>query len=272
MINSTVSEKIIYSTIRIECTKTNGQKSTGSGYFFAFKRTEKDYVPVIITNKHVIKNSNSGKLTFTKKNAEGNPIDNEKVDITINDFERRWTLHPDPEVDLCFMPFADAVTFLQQKGENIFFIPLETSLIPNQEQIDDLLGIEEIIMVGYPNGLWDETHNKPIIRKGITASHPKFDYNGKKEFLIDAACFPGSSGSPVFILYEGAFSTKAGGLMGGTKFIFLGTLYAGPQHTATGQRVMTPINNLPTIFTSIPNNLGLVIKSERIFELEQLVH
>ena len=166
---------------------------------------------------------------------------------------------------------TDALTFLKQEGEEVFFIPLETSLIPNAEQIDDLLGIEEIIMIGYPNGLWDETHNKPIIRKGITASHPKFNYNGKKEFLIDAACFPGSSGSPVFILCEGAFTTKSGGLYGGTKFFLLGTLYAGPQHTVTGQIVVTPINNLPTIYTSIPNNLGFVIKSERILELEALI-
>ncbi len=126
-------------------------------------------------------------------------------------------------------------------------------------------------MVGYPNGLWDEVHNKPIFRKGITASHLKFDYNGKKEFLIDAACFPGSSGSPVFLLYEGAFNDRNGELYGGTKFNLLGTLYAGPQHTAKGEIMIKPINQLPTIMTSIPNNLGFVIKSSRILELEKLI-
>lgn len=271
MNNLTVSEKVIYSTIRIECNTIDGKASTGSGYFFAFKRTEKNFIPVIITNKHVIKNSVSGKLTFTKKDLEGNPLDKEKVDINIDQFESKWIVHPNPDIDLCFMPIADLIRSLKNKGENIFFIPLETSLIPDEKQLEELLGIEEIIMVGYPNGLWDKTHNKPIIRKGITASHPKFDYNGKKEFLIDAACFPGSSGSPVFILYEGSFTTKSGHLQGGTKFILLGTLYAGPQHTATGQIVMTPINNVPVIYTSIPNNLGLVIKAECILELEKLL-
>jgi len=57
-------------------------------------------------------------------------------------------------------------------------------------------------MVGYPIGLWDEKNNYPIFRKGITATHPANDYNGKSEFMIDAACFPGSSGSPVYIIDE----------------------------------------------------------------------
>ncbi len=44
-------------------------------------------------------------------------------------------------------------------------------------------------MIGYPNGIWDEANNMPIIRRGITATHPNFNYNGKPEFMIDAACF-----------------------------------------------------------------------------------
>ena len=46
----------------------------------------------------------------------------------------------------------------------------------------------------------------------------------------------------------------------------MGTLYAGPQSTATGE---IKIINVPTVQTpitlsSIPNNLGFVIKLERI--------
>ena len=95
----------------------------------------------------------------------------------------------------------------------------------------------------------------------------------KKEFMIDAACFPGSSGSPVFILNENGYSDKSGNTYLGAKRIFLmGTLYAGPQSTATGE---IKIINVPTVQTpitlsSIPNNLGFVIKSERILELESL--
>ena len=53
-----------------------------------------------------------------------------------------------------------------------------------------MVGLEAIVMVGYPNGLWDKTNNLPIFRKGVLASDYKYDWNGKKEFLIDALCFP----------------------------------------------------------------------------------
>jgi len=128
-------------------------------------------------------------------------------------------------------------------------------------------------MVGYPNGIWDNINNKPILRKGITATHPNFDYCGKKEIMIDAACFPGSSGSPVFIFNEGGYRDKSGNMfMGASRIILLGVLYAGPQHTAQGdiQIVNVPTIDRPIAISRIPNNLGLIIKSERILELENL--
>ena len=121
-------------------------------------------------------------------------------------------------------------------------------------------------MVGYPDGIWDEFNNQPIIRRGITATHPKNDFNGKNEFLIDAACFPGSSGSPVLILYQGGYVDKKGNLnWGGSRVMLLGIMYAGPQHTAEGNISFAAI---PKAYTSIPNNLGLVIKSSRLMEFK----
>jgi len=58
-------------------------------------------------------------------------------------------------------------------------------------QLGELSAIEDIIMIGYPDGIWDSINNQPIIRRGITATQPKNNFNGKQEFLIDAACFPG---------------------------------------------------------------------------------
>jgi len=171
------------------------------------------------------------------------------------------------------MPIAPFINLANQQNQQLYFTPLDMSLVPNQSQLEDLMGMEDIIMIGYPNGIWDQVNNKPIFRKGVTATHPCFDYNGKKEFMIDAACFPGSSGSPVFILNEGSYMDKKGNTyMGRSRILLLGTLYAGPQHTAEGE---VRIINVPTVQKSItlshiPNNLGLVIRSERIRELEDL--
>ena len=41
----------------------------------------------------------------------------------------------------------------------------------------ELSAVEEILMIGYPNGLWDAVNNYPLIRRGVTASHPAVDFD-----------------------------------------------------------------------------------------------
>ena len=43
--------------------------------------------------------------------------------------------------------------------------------------LEELSALEELVMVGYPIGLWDKNNNFPIFRKGYTASHPAIDFN-----------------------------------------------------------------------------------------------
>lgn len=91
--------------------------------------------------------------------------------------------------------------------------------------------------------------------------------------LINAACFPGSSGSPVFLFNEGSYIDKKGNtVLGGTRIKLLGILYAGPQHTVTGeiQVVTIPTVNKPISVSGIPNNIGIIIKAERLHELDNL--
>lgn len=125
-------------------------------------------------------------------------------------------------------------------------------------------------MIGYPNGIWDSTHNLPIIRRGITATHPKLKYNGKPEFVIDAACFPGSSGSPVFLANIGSFVNASGALCAGTRIALLGTLYAGPVRKATGEIeiIEVPTDTKAISITDTMINLGYVIQASKISDFE----
>lgn len=270
-----ISEQLQYSTVRIECEHSGNAKSTGTGYFFRFKENKEnsEHIPVVITNKHVINGAIKGRIIFTKMDNSGNPIDTEHFSISIENFESYWRKHPNSDVDLCAMPIAPFLNAANSQGQKLFYIPLDKSLIPSDSQLEELSALEDVVMVGYPNGIWDRTNNKPIFRKGVTATHPFFDYNGKKEFMIDAACFPGSSGSPIFLLNEGGYRDKKGNTyLGKTRIYLLGTLYAGPQHTATGEIkvINIPTSEKPIAISSIPNNLGLIIKSLRIKELEDL--
>lgn len=275
MQNLSSSEQITYSTVRIECDYRDQTSGTGTGFFFRFLEDEAtgSHVPVVITNKHVINGATKGRLIFTKANVNNEPLDTQHFEVYLDNFETFWREHPDENIDLCAMPIAPFLTEANKKGERLFYISLDKSILPTAQQLSDFSALEEILMVGYPNGIWDNVNNKPILRKGVTATHPNFDYCGKKEIMIDAACFPGSSGSPVFIFNEGGYRDKRGNMfMGSSRVILLGVLYAGSQHTAQGdiQIVNVPTVDRPIAISRIPNNLGLIIKSERILELEKL--
>ena len=262
-----ITEQINYSTIRIEAQTIDGIVS-GTGFFFNFPGVSHDkYIPCIVTNKHVVENTINAYLVFTCKTPDSIEFLH-RVDIT--DFKKSWIFHPQKEIDLCIMPIAYIIFQLQQKGVNPFYVPLDLRLLPSNSQLKELSVTEEVFMIGYPNGIWDDVNNRPIFRRGITATHPWVDFKGKKEFLIDAACFPGSSGSPVMIINTGSHFTKDGSLIFGSSRVYLlGILYAGPQHFAKGE-----INfvSIPSITTSVPNNLGLVIKAEKLLDFTTLLN
>lgn len=256
-----LSEKVCYSTLRIEAAIPPNLTSTGTGFLFSFKVNDQMFIPCLVTNKHVIEGSINTSIVITCTLPDGK-ISNEKVQVQTS----FWKLHPDPDTDLCILPIQPVSQILASQGKQPFFIPLDESLVPSSEQLDNLSAIEDIIMIGYPDGIWDSFNNQPIIRRGITATHPRNDFNGKGEFLIDAACFPGSSGSPVLILNQGGYVDKKGNLnWGASRVILLGIMYAGPQHTAEGGITFA---SLPKAYMNIPNNLGLVIKSSRLMDFK----
>ena len=265
-----LSEKITYSTVLINCEYNNGTKGSGTGFIMNLCPHEESHtcIPVLITNKHVVENSINTVFEFCRADENGNPIDTKPICFSFQ--SKSWINHPDDEVDLCCLPLGDILRLLRFKNDNIFFYPLETNMIPTDDQLSECSAIEDVVMVGYPIGLSDTFNHKPIIRKGITSSHPKKDYKGKKETLVDIACFPGSSGSPVFILNEGSGVNFNGNAIG-SKFYFLGVLYCGPQLNARGVLTFANLPTVPFPVISIPVNLGIVIKAQRILEFEDIL-
>ncbi|MGG5503232.1 S1 family peptidase [Myroides odoratimimus] len=276
MAKRALSEELLYCTTKIECFDKNKNKSSGTGYFY----TVEDYstgklrcLYTIITNIHVVDGAEELFVYMTPKDNEGNPIDDDVHKIDLLSYGVILIPHPDKSVDLCMLVITNVLLDKYDKDKlEFYFTSLSKEDIPLKEEIDDLKGIENVVMVGYPIGIWDDKNNKPIVRSGITATHPKFNFQDKKEFVIDMACFPGSSGSPVFLFYEGTYSDKEGTTFAGTRIRLLGTLYGGPQYNANGEVIVVTVPTSTFSFsqTAIPTNLGFVINTERILELEEI--
>ena len=267
-----LTEQVAFSTVRIEV-EFDGQKGFGTGFFFALLKDGDNSVPVIVTNKHVVQGAKRGQFILTQANPDGSPNLTSHIPVVLDKFESRWIFHPDSSVDLAVMPMAGILNQALAQQFKPFFRTLDKSLIPKPEQLKQLTAVEDILMVGYPVGILDSVNNYPVFRKGITATHPANNYEGRDEFMIDAACFPGSSGSPVFLLNLGSYPGRQGGLVVGNRFLFLGILYGGPQFTATGEIRITTIPHRQDMIavTAIPINLGNVIRSNRIMDFEPLI-
>ncbi len=240
--------------------------------FFHFKVDEQRSVPVLITNKHVIEGAVQGTFYVHEviSDVSGKPTPAPtSFSITVPDFEKVWVGHPG-DIDLCAMPFEPLSQQAATAGKNIFYIPFDENLLPSQAQLENLAAMEEIIMVGYPIGLWDSVSNLPLLRRGITASHPAADFNGKPWGVVDIAAFPGSSGSPVLILNQGTYAIPTGVAVG-SRLIFLGVLFAYPQHKADGsiEIIDIPTKQVPIARTPLPAHLGYYIKAREILELKQ---
>lgn len=258
-----ITEKLLFSTIRLQT-----PQGIGTGFYFLFEIDENKKVPVFITNKHVINNSNE--VTFSLHFAKDKQPSREVITITyISD----WIYHD--KYDLAFT-FASPL-FEQIKREHnkdIFMIPLTENLIWDNEKLErSLSAVENVLMYGYPIGLYDEKNVLPLIRSGVTASHPAIDYNGEKIGVVDMACFPGSSGSPILIVNEGSYIDKKSVNIGASRIIFLGILFGGPVYNSEGKIVIREIPTRQEVISITPQmiNLGYYIKSEAILDFKEKI-
>ena len=263
-----ISDFLPFCTIRIETKCNDGAIGIGTGFYYDFDDNGLK-VPAIITNKHVIEDATIGVLRFHGSIIEDGKhrLSTMQYEVELDDFQSHWIMHPAEEVDLCALPLAELLADFKEADKSIFYIPITKDLIWSDEKLQEFNTIESVIMIGYPIGLWDDVNNLPIIRKGITATHPANAFCGKQEGTADIACYPGSSGSPVFTFNEsGTYFDRKGGITTGLRFAFLGVTYAVAIYDAQG---VANFRKIPTRSSlngrfEIPTNLALYIKAQEI--------
>lgn len=269
----TIAEQLLYSTVRI-----SGDMGTGTGFFFRVKVANEKYLELILTNKHVIDGNNKLHFYFHEGATDNQKIEptSKSFSMVVEDFTKIWVPHPDEEVDLGALLFVPLKMHAKEKlGKEIFNIFFDDNLIRN----DDILAEEsdvdnKVLMIGYPIGLWDELNNFPIVRNGITASHPALDFNDKSIGVVDMACFPGSSGSPILISMNG-YQDKSGNYhVTASKNILLGLLSSGPSFSDTGKieiREIPTKNVVPVVTYNQMIHLGYYVKAKEILTLCEFI-
>lgn len=274
----TVCEKLLYSTLRIEYRHPNTSRL---GYASAFifnlapPGTGKE-VLVIVTNKHVIEDVRElGTIRF----HESVMVDGVKkpsgrtITANFQDFNARWINHPDASVDLCCTPLGPIAHFMETQGSPPYYVVFdETAIASDTDLAEDHPAAEEVVMYGYPVGICDDKNNFPLMRRGITASHPGLDFNGRSEGALDIACFPGSSGSPVIITREGLWLSKREQQVkfGDSYPILLGILYGGATMKPDGLVDIASIpmqNQLLVDKQMLVLHVGFYIKAKELLRL-----
>lgn len=265
---NTISSQLYLNTVKIE-TSTETSQGSGTGFIFDYSSEPETSCLFLITNRHVVENTKDGKILFhvTEENNQ-EPSLEKGFYLTIPDWQCLWFYHPNPEIDIAICPFLPIIQRVKEDfKQNLFFKAIPRKAIPDQDEINSLNAMEEVIFVGYPNGMWDSIHNLPILRKGITASPLQINFENRPQFLIDASVFGGSSGSPLFIVNDGAYLDK-GSICFGSRFYFLGVVsavYFRTQINNVEARTI-PTSIIPVVENKEMIDLGIVFKSQTILD------
>jgi hypothetical protein len=269
-------------------TETPEGTSSGTAFFYQQMGPKKpgdqpQWVTIenvwLVTNRHVLVPEFAGKevfptsFTFNMRRIDGNNLQWEPITLSREELLKRAKFHPDPTVDVCIVNVLDLLTDKlkdkalqsQKPGENTI------NLMPwHGVSKDDFAGSnkitveagDDVLVIGYPHGFYDQVNLFPIIKAGIIASKWGVGFKGQRFFLVDAKLFPNSSGSivvskPTNFVISGdqIFSSQ------NKRFAFLG-IYAGEYSVEENKNPKEP-----NITNKISVNLGIVWYADVIEEV-----
>ena len=253
--------QLYFTTLHLTCRTPDGGSWTATGFNYGVE-TDEGRADFLITNRHVLEGVQE--ITFRGvAGKDGSPVLGSAVTVTLvgeGGSGLSWNGHPDPVVDVAALPLVEV--FDATVGSAPFFlrgIPPKHCL--TEQRAAALNPLEEVLFAGYPFGIYDSVNVLPVVRRGITASPIGVDYEGQPAFLIDASVFPGSSGSPVFMLDNGYDSSAVMAIAPRKALLCLGVLAAVHTGPLSGKLVPLPTADLPGVVVDQPIGLGIVYRA-----------
>lgn len=149
-----------------------------------------DKMYAAVTNRHI---ANAGNKFTAYMRLR--PVDGTKTKIcpiTIVANENFVIYHPNDKADLAIFPLAPfCQRALEEFGEKICFYPIKLTDVVKYDSPS--IGIEEVVMCGYPGGF-----HEPVFLRGITSTPVGIKIDDAQIFYCDMNGCSGMSGSPVF--------------------------------------------------------------------------
>lgn len=203
----------MHSTVLIE---NVGERGTG---FLISRGVDEHHSKVfLITNKHILGRDREQRLAVERLKIYMNmKLGNGKVAGVPDEYpmyaygERLWRGHPEEDVDV----LAIDLTYLFELRPKVSYKTGTYDWIADKPLLEEnqISAGDEVIVLGYPNGVQQGITVYPLVRQGIIASqigdYLREDYGDagdasqealeRRGFLIDGAIIPGSSGSPVIL-------------------------------------------------------------------------
>ncbi len=209
---SPISITWVHATIRVE----NEWGKGGTGFLVIRKIDPTRGKVFLVTNKHVIHPDPRLRekavfltLYLNVREKDGRVAGKSFRVPLAEDKEKLWREHSDPNVDV----LAIDITSLIQSQPGIENRGADYTLfaLPPVLKEEDITEGEEVLILGYPLGLFHARVHSPLVRQGIVSTKigekirlrfPSPEGYRPVEipaFLVDAAIIPGSSGSPVVL-------------------------------------------------------------------------
>jgi len=230
--------------------------TNGTGFIYEASRTPGVSAPMLVTARHVIEGATVIECSLMHRDGDG-PALGKVEPLTLGDGAAMFTTHPDPRIDIAVCPLGLVVGVMGAAGKTPFLTAFTSAQCPTRQDLEEIDAIEDVTFVGYPDGQYDRVNQTPIARRGVTATPVQWDWGGAPQFLVDAAVFPGSSGSPVVIVRKFGHSSHNSMTFAEARVIFLGVL---AEYIMSPAAVERADGRKADVDVRVSTGLGLVFK------------
>ena len=235
--------ELVYSTVKIVAGPHDG-----TGFIMDFSLKHDEVELVIVTNKHVIEESDNITIGLTIQKPNRHSAIKK---LTIANYKEKYIESDD--YDLCAISLNATLEEHQTDIKDIVIPHITINDICDNEELLEFDAICDVIVVGYPNGVIDEDNNLPIVRKGINSTPLYSKYQSRNLFVVDAGVFEGNSGSPVYI-------KNVDGL-----FRLVGVVQEWDRHYTVAGFYDNGVKK--DVYCLIPSGLGIAIQAQEVLKM-----